>query len=88
MVPRRAQTPISIRSDRAAARLALLTRDGRSQADVIEDALERLPAPADFDDYAAWRRQIEPILARLREADLPSMAEFDAREYDEHGNPR
>ena len=87
MVPRRAQTPITIRSDRAAERLKLLTRNGRSQAQVVEEALDRMPAPSDFDD-ASWRSQIEPVLARLRMADLPSMAEFDAAEYDENGNPR
>jgi hypothetical protein len=42
MQPRRAQTPISFRSDRAARRLADLTRDGRSQAEVIEQALDCL----------------------------------------------
>ena len=37
---RREQPPITIRSAKALRRLRLLTRDGRSQAEVIEDALE------------------------------------------------
>ena len=90
MVPRRAQTPISFRSDRAAARLALLTRDGRSQARVIEDALDNIPVPQVDGELAAR-------IARLREAarqvrlsnpNIPTMAEFDAAEYDENGDPR
>ena len=42
---RRAQKKITVRSDRAAELLALYTRSGRTQADVIEEALERLPLP-------------------------------------------
>ena len=86
---RRAQQPITIRSDRAAARLKLLTRDGRSQAQVIEEALEAVPVPVLADDIAIRRRQLDAILEGFRQrTDIPSMAEFDAREYDERGNPR
>lgn len=87
---RRAQQPITIRSDRAAARLKLLTRDGRSQAQVIEEALDAVPVPTVFDsvDTLALRSEIEAILATIDPATIPSMAEFDAREYDELGNPR
>ena len=87
---RRGQKPITIRSDRAAARLALLTRDGRSQARVIEDALDRMPVPQDKDDRAAKLARLEALLDELarRDPPIPSMAEFDAREYDERGNPR
>jgi antitoxin VapB len=85
---RRAQKPITIRSDRAAARLALLTRDGRSQARVIEEALDRMPLPAAPDSEAERRARIDAILDRLSTRPIPSMAEFDAREYDERGNPR
>lgn len=42
---RRSQKQITIRSDRAAALLKLLTRDGRSQVSVIEEALDRMPDP-------------------------------------------
>ena len=41
---RRQQPPITIRSARAAALLRRLTASGRSQADIIEEALERMAA--------------------------------------------
>lgn len=85
---RRAQKPITIRSDRAAARLALLTRTGRSQARVIEEALDRMPVPADLDEEAARRARIMATLDRLAAAGIPNMVEFDAAEYDEHGLSR
>lgn len=89
MQTRRAQQPITIRSDRAAARLKLLTRDGRSQAQVIEEALEALPVPAAAgDDLQRRRAAIEALLDRFDRSTIPSMAEFDQREYDERGNPR
>lgn len=89
MVPRRAQTPVAIRSDRAAARLKLLTRSGLSQAQVIEEALDRMPVPAlAITDIDARIARLEPILQRLAAAGLPTMAEFDAKEYDENGNCR
>ncbi len=88
---RRAQKPISIRSDRAAARLALLTRDGRSQAEVIEHALEQMPLPPPEEhEFEAARARIEAITKRLaaKPRRFRSMAEFDAQEYDERGLPR
>lgn len=89
MQARRAQQPITIRSDRAAARLAVLTRDGRSQAQVIEEALEAMPEPAPAPpDRAALLARIDETIAKLSQRKIPSMAEFDAREYDERGNPR
>ena len=92
MVLRRAQTPITIRSDRAAARLALLTSDGRSQAEVIEDALDQMPVvspppgmkPEDAEQYVRLTRLIESIPP----GSFLSMKEFDALEYDEFGDPR
>jgi broad specificity phosphatase PhoE len=89
MQTRRAQQPITIRSDRAAARLKLLTRDGRSQAQVIEEALEALPVPDVAVERSDRLARLNAIVAELRKrTDIPSMAEFDAREYDERGNPR
>ena len=88
---RRAQQPITIRSDRAAARLKLLTRDGRSQARVIEEALEALPVPempVKTPERAAIRARLNATIDALSKRKIPSMAEFDAREYDERGNPR
>ena len=83
---RRAQQPITVRSDRAAQRLALLTRDGRSQASVIEEALERMPLPDDA--QAELRARIEAILDGTAHSVVQPMAAFDASEYDEHGQPR
>lgn len=89
MQTRRAQQPITIRSDRAAARLKLLTRDGRSQAQIIEEALEAVPLPPpEPDDKQRRLAAIQAILDRIDPTTIPSMAEFDAREYDERGNPR
>jgi antitoxin VapB len=85
---RRQQRAITIRSDRALARLALLTRGGRSQVQVIEEALDRMPVPGDHVDLAAFRRKIEAILADVDPATIPTMTEFDAATYDENGLPK
>jgi len=90
MEPRRKQPSLTIRSTRAIERLKLLTRDGRSQARVIEEALDRMPLPSVSDEAAeavmerldALSRRIAP---RLR---WRSMAEFDEAAYDERGLPR
>ncbi len=82
---RRKQRGFTIKSDRALARLALLTRDGRSQAQVVEEALERLPLPPILTDCAARRARIETILDSVDRSDLPSRAEIDALEFDSDG---
>jgi antitoxin VapB len=87
--PRRKQTPITIRSDRAAARLKLLVRDGRSQAEIIEEALDRLPVPAGFaEERQRWRTELDELIAMVPKGSIMSMKEFDALEYDENGDPR
>jgi hypothetical protein len=90
MVPRRAQAPVSIRSDKAAARLALLTQNGRSQAKIIEDALELMPLPkVSVEEEARRARMLDAIIKLTKRIPpIPSMAEFDAMEYDENGNCR
>jgi antitoxin VapB len=90
MQPRRKQTPITIRSDRAAARLKLLTSGGRSQAEVIEEALERLPAPEAAEAERIERRlaEINALIAAIPPGSIMSMKEFDALEYDENGDLR
>lgn len=85
---RRAQKPITIRSDRAAARLALLTSDGRSQARVIEEALDQMPVPVDPAGFVERLARLQAIIDRVDPATIPDMAAFDAREYDENGNLR
>lgn len=90
MQPRRQQPTITIRSKRAVDRLRLLTRDGRSQAEVIEEALDRMPLPqGDAATLAARRARVMEVIDRLAaRGNIPSMAEFDRREYDERGNLR
>lgn len=89
MQPRRKQTPITIRSDRAARRLALLTRDGRSQVEIIEEALDQLPLPPDVEDPLETRlADLNALIARIPKGSIMSMKEFDALEYDEKGDPR
>lgn len=90
MQPRRAQPALTIRSSRAIERLKLLTRDGRSQAQVVEEALERMPLPAVLGTDAVEARiaRIRPILEKLANSGIPSMAEFDAKEYADLGNCR
>ena len=85
---RRQQRAITIRSNHALARLALLTRDGRSQVTVIEEALDRLPLPRPITDRAERRARIEAILARVPKQAYPTMAELDAENFDDEGNCR
>lgn len=94
MQPRRHQTAITIRSDRAAQLLRPYMAQGRSQAQVIEEALERLPAPAPkrdpFGEEAVAERmaRLDALLAHLPPTPIGTMAAFDAEEYDEDGLPR
>lgn len=85
---RRQQRAITVRSDHALARLALLTRDGRSQVQVIEEALDRMPLPPQTSGHAERRARIEAILATVPKRSYPTMAELDALEYDDEGNCR
>jgi hypothetical protein len=88
MPPRRAQTPITIRSDRAAARLKLHTRGGRSQAEVIEEALDRLPLPRLSEEQEQWLAELDVLIKQVPKDSIMPMEEFDALEYDEDGLPR
>lgn len=90
MEPRRKQPSLTIRSARAIERLRLLTRDGRSQARVIEEALERMPLPsAGADDPEEVIAKLEALSLRIApRLRWRSMAEFDEASYDEHGLPR
>ena len=84
---RRRQQPITIRSTKAAERLALLTRDGRSQAQVIEEALERMPLPP-VEDRDAIISRIRALVASIPKRSHSVMAEIDDEMYDENGMPR
>jgi antitoxin VapB len=89
MQSRRAQKPITIRSDRAYERLRVLTRDGRSQAQLVEEALDRLAeTTVPVDDLTERMARIRRIQADFARTPSITMAEFDAREYDADGNPR
>jgi antitoxin VapB len=90
MEPRRKQPSITIRSARAIERLRLLTRDGRSQAKVIEEALERMPLPsAGAEDVDRVIEKLDALSRRIApELRWRSMAEFDEATYDERGLPR
>ena len=85
---RRKQPAITIRSARAVARLALLTRDGRSQAQVIEEALDRMPLPVAGAGAQAIRDEIAAIVARGRGLAGRSLAAIEAELYDGDGMPR
>lgn len=87
MRPRRQQATISFQSDRAKARLAVLTRGGRSQAEIMEEALDRMPEPESV-DIDARRAEIEAILDRVDRSVAMTIEEFDALEYDRDGLPR
>ena len=82
------QQVITIDSERARARLALLTRNGRSAVAVIEEALDRMPEPWQPLGETEYFTRIAEIQEQARRDNMPSMAEFDAREYDANGNPR
>ena len=93
MVPRRAQTPITFRSDRAATKLAALKRTtGRSQAEIIEDALDRIPDPHSLTsltgEAAAQYQRIMAIARSIPPGTFLSMKEADALEFDENGDFR
>jgi hypothetical protein len=84
---RRQQHAITIRSDRAHARLTDLMRTGQSQVAIIEEALERMPLPPQS-DADARRARIDAIVAQARSLAGMTMAEFDAQTYDDNGLPR
>ena len=86
-VPRHRQTPISIRSDRAARALARIATDGRSQAQIIEDALDQIepkkPALSPDEFYSEIAALVRPLEGKTG----PSFKEIDDRMWDEHGLP-
>lgn len=86
--PRSKQAAITIRSDRAAELLARQTRTGRSQAEVIEAALEALPPLRSTRSREEKLARLAAIVEAGRGLQGMSMAEFDAETYDENGLPR
>lgn len=90
-VPRHKQTPISIRSDKAARLLKQLTRDGRSQAMVIEEALKQAaegahrPKKLSREEFNA---RIDAIVHPLQGLPTTSYRQLREEYYDENGLPR
>jgi hypothetical protein len=87
-IPRHRQKPISIRSDVAAGLLAQLTRDGRSQAQVIEDALARELSNSRPLTVEEKNARIDAIVVPGHGLPGRSREEIEAEIYDEFGLPR
>lgn len=86
-VPRHRQKPIAFRSDKAARLLAEMTRDGRSQAQVIEDALEQAARTAPRLSPEEFIAQVKAIVRPAHELPGKSYHEIRREMYDEHGLP-
>ena len=87
-LPRHKQAPISFRSDKATALLARLTRSGRSQAQVIEEALEKAASEAPRLSREEFIAEIDAIVRPGHGRPGPSREEIEAEMYDENGLPR
>lgn len=80
-----------IRSDFVAERLKMLTRNGKSQAVILEEILAKESGDEVVFDP---KENLRLFLAELKERGpskkrkYASMSEFDAHEYDQQGNPR
>lgn len=85
--PRHRQKPIAIRSDKAARLLARLTRDGRSQAQVIEEALEKAAADAPRLTREEFIARVSEIVRPLEGLPGKSFKEIDDEMWDEYGLP-
>lgn len=84
--PRHRQKPIAIRSDKAARLLEELTRDGRSQAQVIEDALEEAATARRPQSSEEWKARIDAIVRPAHGSGL-TYRELRKDYYDENGLP-
>ena len=86
-IPRHRQAPITIRSDVAAQLLKQLTRDGRSQAQVIEDALKRMAGEMPRRSSEEFIAEITRIVAPAHGLPGKSYHEIRSEMYDENGLP-
>ena len=86
-VPRHRQTPITIRSDVAARLLKEMTRDGRSQAQVIEDALKKAAADAPRLSKEDFIAKIDAIVRPNHGLTGKTFKEIDDAMWDENGLP-
>ena len=87
-IPRHRQKPITIRSDEAARLLKKMTRDGRSQAQVIEQALKREDAAQPRLSREEFIARIDAIVRPLHGLPGKTYRELRAEYYDENGLPR
>jgi len=86
-IPRHRQKPITIRSDVAAELLAQLTQDGRSQAQVIEDALKREAKDRQALSKEAFIARISAIVKPLQGLPGKTFKQIDDEMWDENGLP-
>jgi hypothetical protein len=86
--PRSKQTPISFRSNEAVRLLAELTKDGRSQAEVIEAALQRELNARPKLTREEFKARLDAIVQNARDYNGPSLKEIEEEMYDEYGAPR
>ncbi len=86
-IPRHKQTSISFRSNKAAALLARLTRSGRSQAQVIEEALEKAAESEPRLSREEFIAEIDAIVRPLHGLPGKTFKEIDDEMWDENGLP-
>lgn len=87
-IPRHRQAPITIRSNLALDLLRKLTRDGRSQAQVIEDALTKAVAESKPLTLEERNARIDAIVRPMHGLPGKSLREIEEEMYDENGLPR
>jgi antitoxin VapB len=87
-LPRHRQKPISFRSDEAARLLKQLTLDGRSQAQVIEDALKLAVKNRPQLSREEFIARIDAIVKPNHGRPGKSYREIREEMYDENGLPR
>ena len=86
-LPRHRQKPISFRSDEAARLLAQLTRDGRSQAQVIEEALAKALQSKPRLTPEEFIEQVTAIVRPVHGIPGKTFKEIDDEMWDENGLP-
>jgi hypothetical protein len=86
--PRHKQAPITIRSDEAVRLLKELTRDGRSQAQVIEQALLKEVAAKPSLSREEFIAEIAAIVRPNHGRPGKAYKELREEMYDEFGLPR
>ena len=87
-LPRHKQKPITIRSDKAAQLLERLTRDGRSQAQVIEEALAKAASEQPRMSAEEFNARIDAIIRPLQGLPKATWQEMRQEYYDDNGLPR